>query len=155
MHKILRLAGGQITMAPSAMKMTSKNHQKKSLCVLYQGAQICAFPTQNSTKVPLWNTLSPYLENSFPTAWMYTHCTCAGREVARGLTNQSSTVVMSVKCSANSPTTQAAANRTWKMNQNRKNIQLIRIIHGPGKQWNLGDSVTIIQYFFLYIDVGI
>ena len=58
LKKILRLAGGQITMAPSAMKMTSKNHQKKSLCVLYQGAQICAFPTQNSKKVPLWNTLT-------------------------------------------------------------------------------------------------
>ena len=57
LQKILRLAGGQITMASGAMKMTSKNHQKKSRCVLCEGAQICAFPTQNSKKVPLWNTL--------------------------------------------------------------------------------------------------
>ena len=43
--KILRLGGGQITKIQN-----SKSRQKKSLCVLCPGAQICAFPTQNSKK---------------------------------------------------------------------------------------------------------
>ena len=32
---------------------------KKITVCLCQGAQIWAFPTQNSNKVPIWNTLTP------------------------------------------------------------------------------------------------
>ena len=44
-------------MAPVGNEDDLQKSPKKSLCVLCQGAQICALPTQNSNKVPIWNTL--------------------------------------------------------------------------------------------------